>query len=295
MQCKGFKVTFLKTIFLVLTALSPLFVNAQVIPLTNGFAHNDYFNKRPLFDALDNGYTYIEADIFLKDGELIVAHVNPFFKEGKTLENLYIKPLAKRIAENSGVVYKGFNTTVTLLIDIKTDARQTYAALKTLLNKYSTIFTRFKNGRVTGGPVTLVISGNKPFDAISSESDRLAFIDADLREIPSQPMAAHVYIMASCKYTRLLRWKGEGAMPNMERQRLKWFIAEAHKTGKKVRLWASPENKNVWRELLACGVDLINTDELILLRGFLLDRTPLYTSVDALTSPLQYADLQHAR
>jgi glycerophosphoryl diester phosphodiesterase len=295
MQHKRLKVTFLKTILFVLTALQPLLISAQVIPLTNGFAHNDYFNKRPLFDALDNGYTYIEADIFLKDGELIVAHINPFFKGGKTLENLYLKPLAKRIADNNGMVYKSYNTTVTLLIDIKTDAAQTYAVLKKLLNKYSTIFTRFKNGKVTGGPVTIVISGNKPCEAISSETDRLAFIDADLRDATSQPVASHIYTMASCKYTQLLKWKGEGAMPNMERQRLKWFIAEAHKTGKKVRLWASPENKNVWRELLACGVDLINTDELILLRGFLLDKNPLYASADAPTSPTPYADLQHAR
>lgn len=284
MRCKGFKVTFLKTILLVLTAFLPLFVNAQVIPLTNGFAHNDYFNKRPLFDALDNGYTYIEADIFLKEGELIVAHINPFFKGGKTLENLYFKPLAKRITENNGVVYKGFNTTVTLLVDIKTDAGPTYAVLKKLLSKYSTIFSRFKNGKVTDGPVTIVISGNKPFEAISSETDRMAFIDADLRETNAS-IAPHIYTMASCKYTRLLKWKGEGAMPPQERQRLKRVVTEAHKTGKKVRLWASPENKNVWRELLACGVDLINTDELILLRGFLLDRYPLFASADATTSP----------
>lgn len=283
MHCHSFKVTFLKTILLVLTALPPLFVSAQVTPLNNGFAHNDYFNKRPLFDALDNGYTYIEADIFLKDGELIVAHINPFFKDGKTLENLYLKPLAKRIAENNGAVYKGYNTPVTLLIDIKTDAAKTYSVLKDLLYRYAAIFSRYKNGKVTPGAVTIVISGNKPFEAIESETDRLAFIDADLKETSAQFKGPNVYTMASCKYARLIKWKGEGAMPPLERQRLKWFIAEAHKTGKKVRLWASPENKNVWRELLACGVDLINTDKLSLLKGFLLDNAPLYARADALT------------
>ena len=34
---------------------------AQSAPLLNGFAHNDYRHKHPLFDALDNGYTNIEA------------------------------------------------------------------------------------------------------------------------------------------------------------------------------------------------------------------------------------------
>lgn len=279
----SFKVTFLETILVVLSSLFPLLLNAQVIPLTNGFAHNDYFNKRPLLDALDNGYTYIEADIFLRDGQLIVAHINPLLNSGHTLENLYFKPLAKRIADNNGMVYRGYNTTVTLLIDIKTNAEQTYSVLKTTLANYSALLTRFKNGKIIMGAVTIVISGNKPFKAITSEDDRMAFIDADLRETSSS-IAPHIYTMASCKYTRLLKWRGEGAMPPTEKQRLKWFIAEAHKTGKKVRLWASPENKKVWRELLACGVDLINTDELKLLRGFLLDSDPLFASVDAPTS-----------
>ena len=280
MQCQRLKVTFLKTILLVLTALQPLKTNAQVVPLANGFAHNDYFNKRPLFDALDNGFTYIEADIFLKNGQLVVAHVNPFFKGGRTLENLYLKPLAKRIADNNGAVYTGYTTSVTLMIDIKTNAEETYAVLKNLLNKYSTIFSRYKNGKVTRGAVTIVISGNKPFAAITSETDRMAFIDADLKETPSQLIAPDIYTTASCKYARLLTWKGDGAMPPLEKLRLKWFIAEAHRKGRKVRLWASPENKTVWRELLDCGVDLINTDKLMLLKGFLLNNTPLYASAD---------------
>ena len=59
-------------------------------------------------------------------------------------------------------------------------------------------------------------------------------------------------------------------MPVKERDKLHSFVNMAHKQGKKVRLWASPEREEVWRELLACGVDLINTDELIVLKQFLL-------------------------
>ena len=280
MQHKGLKVTLLKTILIVLTALPPLLVTAQVTPLTNGFAHNDYFNKRPLLDALDNGYTYIEADVFLKDGQLIVAHINPFFKEKRTLENLYLQPLAKRVADNNRVVYKGYSNSLTLMIDFKTNAAETYAALKLLLSRYSSMLSRYKNGKVMMGAVTIVISGNKPFEQLTAENDRMAFIDADLRELSARVKVPNVYTMASCKYARLLNWRGEGAMPAREKQRLKLFIAEAHKTGKKVRLWASPENKTVWRELLNCGVDLINTDKLSLLRSFLLDNAPLYASTD---------------
>ena len=46
-----------------LAALSFL-IAAEVTPLTRGHAHNDYAHERPLLEALDNGFTSIEADIF---------------------------------------------------------------------------------------------------------------------------------------------------------------------------------------------------------------------------------------
>ena len=40
-------------------------VFAQSVPLPNAFAHNDYSHKRPLHEAMENGYTNMEADVFL--------------------------------------------------------------------------------------------------------------------------------------------------------------------------------------------------------------------------------------
>ena len=66
---------------------------AQSIYLPNAYAHNDYWHKRPLLDALENGYSYVEADIFLLNGNLVVSHILPFLKKKRTLEKLYLKPL----------------------------------------------------------------------------------------------------------------------------------------------------------------------------------------------------------
>ena len=280
MRTAIFKVKFLKTGFFVLMLLGHLTARSQSIPLPNAFAHNDYFHKRPLFDALDNGYTNIEADIFLQDNELVVAHINPFFKENRTLEILYLKPLFDHIAKNSGQVYQGYNYPVTLLIDIKTDANRTYLALKPLLEKYRSILTSYENGKTTIRSVTIVLSGNKPYALIKAENSRLAFIDEDLQETVRDSSIKNVYAMASCKYSKLIRWNGNGIMPAAEKQLLKWYVLMAHKRGKKVRLWASPENKAVWQELLNCGVDLINTDRLVLLKIFLLANTTLYATTD---------------
>src|ERR1700757_3608506 len=91
-----------------------------VAPIPHGFAHNDYLHKHPLYDALGNGFTNIEADIFLKNGKLIVAHIFPYFKGHRTLETLYLEPLAKRIAKNNGRVYTHYSSPIILMIDIKT-------------------------------------------------------------------------------------------------------------------------------------------------------------------------------
>ncbi|HTD40061.1 MAG TPA: phosphatidylinositol-specific phospholipase C/glycerophosphodiester phosphodiesterase family protein, partial [Mucilaginibacter sp.] len=235
----------------------------------NGFAHNDYCHKHPLYDALDNGFTNIEADIFLKNNKLIVAHVFPYFKSKRTLEALYLKPLSERIADYNGKVYANYNKPVILMIDIKTSAGNTYEALKPLLEKYSSMLTRLEDGKIVYGAVTVVLSGHKPYDMIGNEQNRLAFIDEDLRKVSRDSTMSNMFTMASCKYSKMLRWDGKGIFPVAERNRLCAFVALAHSMGEKVRLWASPERKVVWDELLKCGVDLINTDKLATLRKYL--------------------------
>jgi hypothetical protein len=233
-----------------------------------------------LYDALDNGFTNIEADIFLKNNKLIVAHVFPYFKGKRTLETLYFKPLSERIAENNGKVYANYNKPVILMIDIKTNAGNTYEALKPLLEKYKSILTSLEDGRITYRAVTVVLSGHKPYEQIGNEQDRLAFIDEDLRKVSRDTTMSNMFTMASCKYSRMLRWDGKGIFPVAERNKLCAFVTLAHRMGEKVRLWASPEKKVVWDELLHCGVDLINTDKLVTLRKYLNSNTVTLAKVD---------------
>lgn len=264
----------LKAALIALLMLFRLQAHSQLIPLPNAFAHNDYSHKHPLFDALQNGYTNIEADIFLRHNNLVVAHINPYFKGHRQLESLYLKPLLDHINENKGEVYTGYDKPVTLMIDIKTEANSTYTVLKPLLEKYRPILTRYENGKVVPGLVTVVLSGHKPYDMIKAEDNRLAFIDEDLRKAARDTSLTNVYKMASCKYSSLLKWKGQGNISMAEQQRLCAYVSMAHRCGEKVRLWASPENKVVWNELLKCGVDLINTDKLVALKNFLIKNPP---------------------
>lgn len=269
---------FLKTMQIVFVLLCPLIVSAQTTPLPNAFAHNDYIHHRPLFEALDDGYTNIEADIFLmNDDNLVVAHMFPYFRQERTLERLYLQPLKQRVQQNGGWVYKNYQQPVILMIDIKTGATNTYAALEKLLDRYSDILTHYDDGVVKPGAITVVISGHKPYLAMAQERHRLAFIDQDLRRGTRDTLDEKFYVMSSCKYSKLMQWKGNGPMPAADSIKLTRYVGWAHRYRRKVRLWASPEKRAVWAKLLSCGVDLINTDKLGDLRSFLEARQPVGT------------------
>lgn len=258
-------------IFLLLLMCTCAVVKAQNLPLDNAFAHNDYQHRQPLFEALNNGYTNIEADVYIYKNKLVVTHVLPQIHHHRHLDKLYLQPLADQVENNNGEVYPGYKGTVTLMIDIKSDGERTYQLLKPMLEQYRNMLCGYQNGEYKAGPVRIVLSGHKPVQTVRNDPDRLAFIDEDLRRINRDTTIASesTLAMASCKYSKLLKWKGSGIFSARERERLLAFIDQAHQRGVKVRLWGSPDNEKVWKQLLQCGVDLINTDKLARLRNFL--------------------------
>ena len=264
----------MKTLFLAAAlALAPAMVSAaDVKPLAQAHAHNDYEHQRPLLDALDHGFTGVEADIWLVDGKLLVAHEEAHFKPERTLEALYLDPLKKRITENGGRVYPG-SERFTLLIDIKTEGEPTYKALAEVLSKYADILTVVRDGKVQAGAVTAVVSGNRPKDDMLSEKVRYAGYDGRMPDLTSD-MPASFMPLLSDNWTKVFTWKGEGEMPSGERAKLQDIVKTAHGKGWTIRFWATPDQPGpqreaIWKELKAAGVDKINTDDLAGLQTFL--------------------------
>jgi hypothetical protein len=245
---------------------------APVSPLRQAHAHNDYEHKRPLLDALEQGFCSVEADVFLVGDKLLVGHTPLDLRPERTLEKLYLAPLKERIQANDGRVYPD-GPTVYLLIDVKTDAKATYAAVDKLLARYGDILSETREGEFQAGAVTVVISGNRDKETIARQKVRFAGIDGRPADLDSDA-PAHQLPWISASWGSVFRWKGEGQMPQAERDKLKEFVVKAHKRGRLVRFWATPEKSEVWKELLAAEVDLINTDRLAELRRFLLDNAP---------------------
>ena len=123
----------------------------QPEPVKRAHAHNDYEHTRPLLDALDNGFCSVEADIYLTNQGLLVAHTPITLKPDRTLEKLYLDPLRERAKANGGRIYaKG--PAFHLLIDVKGDAKDTYAALAKVLEKYADILTVTRDGKTERKP-----------------------------------------------------------------------------------------------------------------------------------------------
>jgi glycerophosphoryl diester phosphodiesterase len=240
--------------------------------LPTAHAHNDYEHRRPLQDALDRGFNSVEADVWLIDGELRVAHDQEDAVPGRTLESLYLQPLVQQVKQNHGQVYR-HGADFQLLIDIKSDGPSTYAAIDQALRKYRDISTIYVNGHTYPGAVTSVISGNRPLDVLKAQKVRYAGYDGRLSDLNSK-LPASLMPLVSDNWSNNFTWRGVGAFPADERAKLREIVMTAHHAGYRVRFWETPDTRGaareaVWSELAAAGVDHLNTDDLHGLEDFL--------------------------
>ncbi len=251
---------------------------AQQTYSLSGFSHNDYWRKRPFFDALSNGFTHIEADVYLRGGRLVVSHFPPFFRRRHTLDRLYIRPIVEYIQARQHLPQTPMDTLI-LMIDIKSRSRKTIQALRKMLEPYRAILSSSCNGKVIKRNLTIVLTGKRPAGMVCDETEQIFFIDEDLQRVNEDLAYHYLYPVASCRYSRILKWRGKGEISLKERMKLRRLVVLAHRYGKKVRLWAGPEKQRVWQELSNCGVDLINTDKLSQVRDFLENNNPLFSLV----------------
>lgn len=261
-----------------LTLIAPAAASAapavDAEPLAQAHAHNDYLHERPLLDALDHGFTSVEADIYPLGDSLLVGH-DPFqLRPDRTIESLYLDPLAERLEAGDGSLYPGHDVRFQLLVDFKTFGEDGYKRFDEIMRdpKYAGLFTHYENGTVTEGPVTVVISGEKPTEFIEGQTDRYAFLDGGVGgSIGADPALVP---LVSDDWTQVFSWNGSGDMPVDERDELERIVGDAHAAGQRVRFWATPdaegaEREAVWNVLKEVGVDHINSDDLAGLQEFL--------------------------
>ncbi len=238
--------------FLLISLLFSSNISAQML-----HSHNDYEQKQPFFAAYNLGFDSIEADLYLKDGELYVAHDWKNISPERTLKNLYLEPLLAKIKENKGFPYPN-KKPLQLLLDLKKEGKE---ILKVLYEQLSPFEKELRH-------IKIVISGDMPSPNEFQNYDKMFFFDGRKNLTYSKKAYKRVALVSASYLDFGKYWAGKEVMPEETFQKINAFVEETHKKGKKVRIWGTPNTTLGFETLQKLKVDIIGTDDLELLAKF---------------------------
>jgi alkaline phosphatase len=228
--------------------------------VANAHSHNDYEQQHPFWLAYTSGFGSIEADIFLHDDKLIVAHNEKELQHNQSLDSLYLKPLESVIKKNNGFPYADKNKQLQLLIDVKTDSIKTLDKLIEVLRKFPAIIQCSK--------IKIAVSGNRPSPEKFISYPSYIYFDGVLNKNYSANALSKI-IMLSDNFKSYSLWNGKDSLAEKDWQTLHNAVEKAHRLKKKVRFWNAPDNRNAWETFIQLQVDYINTDNIAKLAAFL--------------------------
>ncbi|KAF2260158.1 hypothetical protein CC78DRAFT_536576 [Lojkania enalia] len=181
----------------------------DVVPI-QCHSHNDYWRRVPLYEALHYGCTGVEADVWLFENELYVGHNTISLTKNRTFRSLYVDPLVQILDQQNSVnefepadtnIKNGvFDTnpaqTLVLLVDFKNYGPDIYPVVRDQLStlREKGYLSHFDGETVVHGPITVVATGNAPFDLIIANTTyRDIFFDAPLDRMYEQPTTAQYH------------------------------------------------------------------------------------------------------
>ncbi|KAK4150072.1 hypothetical protein C8A00DRAFT_18344 [Chaetomidium leptoderma] len=246
-------------------------------------SHNDYWRKVPLFSAINAGCTGVEADVWLRNGDLLVGHDTASLQPKRTFQSLYVDPLVDILTRHNPTTefYTGtkngvFDTepaqTLVLLVDLKTDGHETWPwVMKQLTPLRERGWLSYsEDGEFHQGPVTVVGTGNTPFDQIvvGNATYRDAFFDAPLDKLENSGFNATNSYYASVDFWSVIGpvwWKRGPGKDQLDK--IRSHIREAQNRGLKARYWGLPSwpihvRNRVWEVLVEEGIAMLNVDDL---------------------------------
>ncbi|KAK2766051.1 Altered inheritance of mitochondria protein 6 [Arachnomyces sp. PD_36] len=239
-------------------------------------SHNDYWRRLPLYDALTVGCSSVEADVWAEPEGLLVGHDRESLKENNTLQGLYIDPLVDILEERNkgasgrrGVFNTDPDTTLVLLIDLKTDGQSTWPLVNEQLQPFRERgwLTYYDGDTVIKGPITVVGTGNTPFDLLTrNETYRDVFYDAPLDDLQDKYDTTNSYY-ASVSLKKVVGYIWFGNLNIAQYGKLKAQIADAKDRGLVSRYWDIPDwpvaqRDYLWGVLMSLGVGMLNVDDL---------------------------------
>jgi alkaline phosphatase len=171
------------------------------------------------------------------------------------LESLYLLPLQELVRANGGNVYAGDTSALTLMIDFKSSAEETLHTLLRVMGGYPELFLAEPG---FSPPVRVVLSGNRPDPGLLHGQPYALKLDGRLENLGSEHRANYPWVSAS--WSALFGRRGVDQLSDQERSQLMTWCSKARESGQQLRFWATPEDPELWEDLLALGVYRINTD-----------------------------------
>jgi hypothetical protein len=177
---------------------------------------------------------------------------------------------------SSGVFDTSTDQTLYLWVDSKTSGPETFeaviAALEPLRQK-GYLTTVKNNETLTQGPVTVIGTGNTPYDMVGPVADRDYFYDgplAALNETGIDGITPLISPIASTSFTSAigeLTLGVDSVLSDEQLDTLRSQISIAKEKGIKARYWGAPSwpirARNIlWMTLINEGVGLLNADDL---------------------------------
>jgi alkaline phosphatase len=213
-------------------------------------AHNDYQKPEPLTHSLRYKIFSIEADIYLSEGKLLVAHDKNELSRAKTLDAMYLQPLSQLYSYYHGTVSGDSAYAPILLIDIKENGEAVIAELIKRLASHRSVFDRSVNPKA----IQIVISGDRGAASKWTSYPPYLFFDGRPYEVYDNATLERVAFISD-SYSKY--WRSEDTACLQVRQ----LAQKVHHMNKLLRLWAIPDNADWWNRLHRLGVDIINTDK----------------------------------
>jgi hypothetical protein len=225
--------------------------------LSRAHSHNDYSQPIPFNHAYNRGFGAIEADVFLINGKLFVAHDQDNALKGHLLVAQYLQPLKMALSRDTSRL-------VTLLVDLKGDY---HSSLPELLRELKPL-QPFMKKQGFEGRLRILISGNRPPpEEFRNYPEYISFDEDFLHTYDPESLSRISQI--SLRFSNYSSWKGVGKLPERDSLALQTVIHAAHSLHKPIRFWDAPDNAAGWTELIKLGADVIGTDHIDALASFL--------------------------
>lgn len=269
----------------------------------------DYKRNSPLLESLELGVTSVEIDAWYIDGidyDLFIGSHKFGLTSYKTLNSLYLGTLdkildqinSKSIIKSSGlrgVFYDDPKQTFQLVIDVKNYPSKVFEVLqrnlaifqlKNYLTSYDTVLQKWHHG-----PITVVLTGDIPYDEIKNQTVRNCFIEAPLSSVfdsgnkfqEMYPPELSVSTSGSLFQLTGSQFAGDNddGLSVEQISTLSKYIDQARNLGLRVRISGIPTHGSIfssndasfrykiWSQLIDLKVDALDCDYIKECYGFL--------------------------